>query len=417
MRTTRTRASAPLIFRAADGLGANGKLVARSYGTELEGVFARAGAAHAVDQNGVLALVPHSLPRLSVVGGEHVLLLEGPGTNYLLRSQEFDNAAWSATNTTVTANQAIAPDGTLTADKVEAATATPNFRQIQTTIATTLATFSVYGKIGSGATDCNFFALKNETVGGAPLSYGTINWSTGVVTVTAGSMRAEALGNGWYRIILTATSGFTSGDDISCFVGFNGGGGETIGEHAYFWGAQLEAAEHPSSYIPTTSAAASRVADSLYLPFQLPPLGLTVYSRHIELGTALGATDRALWSIGGDANAALFLDGGSGDYTAFLRLASDTFSSPTHTVAFGDIVETRVTLASTGAVTCHVTLNAGTEATGSASAAATLPSAWNLARFYLGSRNSVPGPAGITHACIDLGAKTRAEMRALAEVA
>lgn len=38
--------------------------------------------------------------------------------NLLLRSQEFDNAQWSKTNATVTANSATAPDGTNTADVV-----------------------------------------------------------------------------------------------------------------------------------------------------------------------------------------------------------------------------------------------------------------------------------------------------------
>jgi hypothetical protein len=36
--------------------------------------------------------------------------------NLLLYSQEFDNAAWTKTSTTVTANSTTAPDGTTTAD-------------------------------------------------------------------------------------------------------------------------------------------------------------------------------------------------------------------------------------------------------------------------------------------------------------
>ena len=36
--------------------------------------------------------------------------------NLLTYSEQFDNAAWSKTNTTITANSTAAPDGTLTAD-------------------------------------------------------------------------------------------------------------------------------------------------------------------------------------------------------------------------------------------------------------------------------------------------------------
>ena len=43
MRTNRKRVAVPFLFRAADGLGANGKLIARAYGSEVEGVFTRAG--------------------------------------------------------------------------------------------------------------------------------------------------------------------------------------------------------------------------------------------------------------------------------------------------------------------------------------------------------------------------------------
>src|SRR5690606_5381998 len=46
------------------------------------------------------------------------LLVEEQRTNLLLRSQEFDNASWSKVSSSVSANAAVAPDGTLTADKI-----------------------------------------------------------------------------------------------------------------------------------------------------------------------------------------------------------------------------------------------------------------------------------------------------------
>ena len=60
------------------------------------------------------------------------LLVEAAGTNLLLQSQTFDNASWTATNATVTANSAVAPDGTLTADTVTATAAFGRIHQFVT---------------------------------------------------------------------------------------------------------------------------------------------------------------------------------------------------------------------------------------------------------------------------------------------
>ena len=45
-------------------------------------------------------------------------LVEEARTNLLLRSEEFDNANWTKSRATVTANAATAPDGTSNADKL-----------------------------------------------------------------------------------------------------------------------------------------------------------------------------------------------------------------------------------------------------------------------------------------------------------
>ena len=45
-------------------------------------------------------------------------LIKSAVTNLVLRSEEFNNAAWTKTSATVTANAATAPNGTLTADKL-----------------------------------------------------------------------------------------------------------------------------------------------------------------------------------------------------------------------------------------------------------------------------------------------------------
>ena len=64
------------------------------------------------------------------------LLIEESRTNIVSYSQEFNNGYWSKTGggnpgTTVTANQAVAPDGTTTADYIDYTTATANSQNIE----------------------------------------------------------------------------------------------------------------------------------------------------------------------------------------------------------------------------------------------------------------------------------------------
>jgi len=62
-----------------------------------------------------------NVPRLTYQnggGGCPSLLLEKQSTNLATYSEQFDNAVWTKTNTTVTANSAISPDGTQNADTV-----------------------------------------------------------------------------------------------------------------------------------------------------------------------------------------------------------------------------------------------------------------------------------------------------------
>jgi hypothetical protein len=62
-----------------------------------------------------------NVPRLTYQnggGGCPSLLLEKQSTNLALYSEQFDNAAWSKNNTTVTANASTSPDGTQNADKL-----------------------------------------------------------------------------------------------------------------------------------------------------------------------------------------------------------------------------------------------------------------------------------------------------------
>lgn len=186
-------------------------------------------------------------------------------TNLLLRSQEFDNAgAWGAASSTRTPNVIAAPDGTLTADLI---TSTGAGQVTQTATATSTShVFSIFIKVGNAALATTQIILRNTTTA-TNLCIATLTWAT--MTVTGVGASIYPVGDGWYRVVTTASAGITVGDSLTCYAGTFSGAGLTY----YVWGAQLESGLIPSPYIATTSATVTRAADAPVLN-SLASLGL-----------------------------------------------------------------------------------------------------------------------------------------------
>lgn len=221
--------------------------------------FTRASSGYAETSDGRLVEFASGVPRITDLG----LLVEGSRQNLLLYSQDWTQAAWANSNITVAANEIFAPDGTLTADKLTAASTTSVNIQQTAIVNATAATYTVFVKKGSGAEEANAFRFRNTTTATNLIAI-TFNYDTGAITYTAGSSgaSAQALENGWWRLTFAAASGITSGDQIRCDQCFIGSA--TAGHYAYVWGAQLEATTFASSYIKTETTAVTRAADNAY---------------------------------------------------------------------------------------------------------------------------------------------------------
>ena len=202
-------------------------------------------------------------------------------TNLLTYSEQFDNAAWLKSNIAVSGasiNAETAPDGTITADRVLETGATVNHYIGRDTgspgASTDIRKFSVYAKGGLGR---DFFSISAGNSSGGPYYAVTVNLNTGAVTqadlvntgtwfTTTPTNTVTYVGNGWYRISITArqvqyylTSPNTTGTPAS---GSNWGLGSyasDVTKGVILWGGQLEWGTTASPYVQTVASTVQTI--------------------------------------------------------------------------------------------------------------------------------------------------------------
>jgi hypothetical protein len=190
-----------------------------------------------------------------------------PERNLRPWSEAFDNATWTKTNASVSANITTAPDGTLTADALIENTTQSVGHQVGrniTYVSGSTYTASCYFKVYPGPiTRYVRLQLGNATVFGTDC-YINVNLAAGTITTTSGSPSATSItneGNGWYRASLTKQytgAGVTASPTIS-LISTTGSALYTDADGLsgiYLWGAQFEEGSL-SAYDPTGPAAAA----------------------------------------------------------------------------------------------------------------------------------------------------------------
>jgi hypothetical protein len=174
----------------------------------------------------------------------------GSGTNEARATEDFTVSPWAVSGTTLTPNAIVAPNGTLTADRVQASAGVPRvnlvqqFPAISGGTASKTITVSCWLRSVSGTT---VVALKN--------SHGGVldNFSDITLTTT------------WTRYSFVVTNGAGAGTGQQVFGITNNAIGDAF--DCYAWGFQAEQSAFATDYIPNAStvASASAGADDLQL--------------------------------------------------------------------------------------------------------------------------------------------------------
>jgi hypothetical protein len=185
-------------------------------------------------------------------------------TNLALRSEEIDNATWTKTGMSVSANSLAVPlaDSAIFDTIIESGTsALHNASQSITISVGVIYTFSVYAKIASGS--------RQLTLNATSTAFGTAQScrfdSTGAVIASSGGSSASVqdLGGGFYRFVMTTIAATGTGGVFRLVLSNGSGNTPTYtGDGTsgwYVFGVQVEAGSSVSDYKATAGSAVTRL--------------------------------------------------------------------------------------------------------------------------------------------------------------
>lgn len=239
----------------------------------------RTGAGTALTSGGAVVAFATGVPRITDKG----YLSEAAATNLLSYSQDFSNGAWqkiaggTGVAPSVTANAALAPDGTMTADEV---------------------VFT----LGVNSPGDNYSLLYRD-IGVTVVPHGRSVWMRSatpcqilVRSASGASYTVCSVDQAWRRFEGAATP---VGTTISSQIGLRSGEGSSASATVHVWQGQMEAGPGATSDIPTTTASATRGVDNAYFNAALPGAWTAMVEFDLPSYSSVGQTALALTSGAG----------------------------------------------------------------------------------------------------------------------
>ena len=234
--------------------------------------FSRTTTGTYMDDSGLIKVAPADSPRFDhrYVNGEIEslgLLVEESRTNIVRKSEDLTIGIWdeNGDGVTVTTNQAVAPDGNTTADKVAIKTTDAGSKGVQSSTLSgsisgsgTAITSSIFCK----ADDHNY--VRVEMQGGGNTGSINVDLSDGSLiseVSSPDSYKIEPYPNDWYRISVTSTTANTNVTALRVYLTDASGNSTftgTVGNGVFMWGGQHEIGAFATSYIPTDDTAGGK---------------------------------------------------------------------------------------------------------------------------------------------------------------
>jgi len=273
----------------------------------------RASTKNILGSAGLYVSVANNVPafEFNTDGSYRGLLVEPGATNLALHSQAFDDAYWTKTNATITANSTVAPDGTTTADTVTTAGGLLGDVTRSFTIANDSLTraFSIFIK---KETVSSFGVIILRQTGGTARNTGIqFNKQTGVAQYVGNGFGAGyaapiafsvADAGQFWRISVSIDNNSTGNTTFVTTTypnyGTSFGNFTAVDGTAVIWQAQFETGSVATSPIVTVASTVARSADSVTLASASSLIGQSEGSLFVELEPKLNiSTDGFLLQL------------------------------------------------------------------------------------------------------------------------
>ena len=431
------RSNALFHFRAADALLTHDPVddVLKAVTGEAP-TFSRASVGGlACDVFGDVRQWGQAIPRIKMfdIDGDgyyetSALLMETAAENVCLRSGAIQTGPWANIDVpAVTGNDAIAPDRSVTATKIEDdGGASLEGRDQDITVANDSTTWCVSVFVKKAAAGATVVALRLQlSVGAAREALVLLDPITGdILTGGAEEVDVGVIEYGRYWRLWCTVANDSSGNttltpalfpawrltgDLGAVASVDAAQGAN-----HFWGAQVENTTFPTSYVATVAAAVTRVVDSLGYTILFAP-DLDEFTLYVELARPLWAdladlsATQGLLQVG-DTNGrmSIYLDP-SGDVLTAQMDTATTDRTATVAIPSGDPIRVTAqfrTVLAGGAV--KIGAGAGFSAW---SADASALAAWVASQVLVGKYGTSLADAGIIACKVLPGLQTEAQAR------